>query len=755
MTPETETSRISRSGIRTAAALAAVVLAASVCGQERRNVLDLRLRAQYADSLALLPATSQAERTFQIDSAGRVDISIVSNSTTLELSLVDPAGTAHAFGVSDSVVSASYKLPDPAGKGQNYEFELLNPASGTWKYRVKEPATFTGARAVLFSMTSDSDLVACLLGTGGNSTTARAVTLAVAVADRSGGVTGSEISSLEGYVRHVALTSPQSLTFRDDGQGDDDVAGDGVHTATFQAPAPGDYNVLVVVTGVRNGVSFARTVGGRLSVISDPGALLRTFTSRAVDTTGDNKFDFLDLTFDVKVVRTGRFLLSVTLTASNGKSTHLNETVDLVEGVRTATLRVAASELRALECDGPYLVSEVGLGYYSGDQIVSADRQFDLGSTSAFSLAAAVRSPILLTGLNSETARDTNNNKTFDVLEFQTGLDLESGGLYQWSASLYDQKGTRIDFASAGDNVQAGQVKVPLKFSGSKIGANGVDGPYYVRNFLITSAKASAVLLRAGQTQYYPYELFEGAKARPAGPAVSAGGIVNAASYLPALAPGMIATMFGLSLAASTVFASEVPLPTELSGTRVIVNGVDAPLFYVSPNQINFQVPFEAPVQTYVPVVLMRDGSPKAGANVTISENAPGIFWYAREAGVQDAIALHLDGRLVSPTAPAQPDEILIVYGTGIGALLNPPLTSTPALAAPLAVSSLPPAATVGAVPATVLFAGLAPNFVGLVQVNLRMPATLPAGVSLQPLVITIGGVSSPAVSLAVKPSEP
>ena|SRR5579872_435355 len=80
-------------------------------------------------------------------------------------------------------------------------------------------------------------------------------------------------------------------------------------------------------------------------------------------------------------------------------------------------------------------------------------------------------------------------------------------------------------------------------------------------------------------------------------PVISLGGIVNAASLAPAsgpghaIAPGSIASLFGQNLAATTASASGFPLPTTLAGTSLTVNGVAAPLFYVSPDQINFQMP--------------------------------------------------------------------------------------------------------------------------------------------------------------------
>ena len=80
------------------------------------------------------------------------------------------------------------------------------------------------------------------------------------------------------------------------------------------------------------------------------------------------------------------------------------------------------------------------------------------------------------------------------------------------------------------------------------------------------------------------------------GPLVGPNAVVNAASYSTdaTLSPGSLASLFGLSLASSTAGATSLPLPATLGGVQVLVNGTPAPLLYVSPTQINFQIPYEA-----------------------------------------------------------------------------------------------------------------------------------------------------------------
>ena len=224
---------------------------------------------------------------------------------------------------------------------------------------------------------------------------------------------------------------------------------------------------------------------------------------------------------------------------------------------------------------------------------------------------------------------------------------------------------------------------------------------------------------------------------------------MDAASFRQVLAPGTIASLFGTNLAASTAEASALPLPFELAGVRMTVSGLDAPLFFVSPTQINFQAPQETPLGA-VGIVVQRGSSASPPIIATVAANAPSIFTYPRVAGTQDPIVLHTNGKLVTPTDPAQGGETLIVFGTGIGELQNAPPTGAAALARPLATAKVNPAVTIGGAAAESLFAGLAPGFAGLAQFNIRLPARLPSGSSLA-LIIRIGSSSSQTVNLAVR----
>jgi uncharacterized protein (TIGR03437 family) len=234
-------------------------------------------------------------------------------------------------------------------------------------------------------------------------------------------------------------------------------------------------------------------------------------------------------------------------------------------------------------------------------------------------------------------------------------------------------------------------------------------------------------------------------------PRVASGGVTNAASYQNLLSRGAVATVFGADLSGSTGGAPSVPLPRALGGTRVMVSGVDAPLFYVSPTQINFQVPFET-VNGTVEVKVIRDGVSSTAESVTVQDYAPGVFTYVRAVGVQDPIVVYTDNSLVTPSRPANPSDVLVIYATGIGLLDYAPATGAATQSSPLAAPVTQPVITLDGNPIEVLWAGLTPGSVGLAQLNVRLPSTLAQGPSL-PLVVKFGSVSSPAVQLPVRGS--
>ncbi len=206
-------------------------------------------------------------------------------------------------------------------------------------------------------------------------------------------------------------------------------------------------------------------------------------------------------------------------------------------------------------------------------------------------------------------------------------------------------------------------------------------------------------------------------------PSYTAAGIVNAASYsADGLTPNAIVSLFGTDLSFETASAtgSGGPIPTSLGGVTVYIGGTVAGLFYVSPTQINFLIP-NVFLPGQVKIQVGRDAISGPPAMVTLHDAGPGLF----QDGNGNAIATHLDGSVLSATSPAHPGEWVVLYANGLGLTIPLALNYTPIdIISPLSdmksFSVLLDGAAVD--PKAIYYAGLAPGFVGLYQVNLHLP---------------------------------
>ena len=237
------------------------------------------------------------------------------------------------------------------------------------------------------------------------------------------------------------------------------------------------------------------------------------------------------------------------------------------------------------------------------------------------------------------------------------------------------------------------------------------------------------------------------ATARPS-PEAPAAGLVNAASFTAGLAPGGIFSLFGTGLAAGTESAKTLPLPRSLASAEVLFNGQAAPLFYVSPLQVNGQAPFELAGAGSVELRVSVAGVLSPPINVAMSDSAPAIFTFSQDG--RGTAALHLDFGPVNAASPARPGEVLVLFATGLGAVTPATASGEAGPSSPLATTVQTPVVKIGTSEATVLFSGLAPGFAGLYQVNFQVPDAAPPGDAV-PLQLAVGAASSNAVTMAVR----
>jgi uncharacterized protein (TIGR03437 family) len=233
-------------------------------------------------------------------------------------------------------------------------------------------------------------------------------------------------------------------------------------------------------------------------------------------------------------------------------------------------------------------------------------------------------------------------------------------------------------------------------------------------------------------------------------PYIAPTGVQNGAGPTPqtGVAPGSVVSIFGANLASAVATGPGSPLAQTLSGTVVQAANRMLPLFFVSPGQINAELPadFAEGPQT---LTVSSQGLPDVHASFTVVRNAPGLFQQTVN-GQSFAVAVHEDGSAVTPDSPARRGELLTVYGTGFG-------PTDPMRPVGFAVPQTPPFALLDA--ASVLVGGVvltaenafaAPGSAAVDAVQFRLSDGAPSGTNAA-LRVSINGQPSNTVLLAVQ----
>ncbi len=256
-------------------------------------------------------------------------------------------------------------------------------------------------------------------------------------------------------------------------------------------------------------------------------------------------------------------------------------------------------------------------------------------------------------------------------------------------------------------------------------------------------------------------------KGRRYAPSINVGGVVNAASFTPApdnfISPNAIISIFGKDLSLRTRRASRADLvggrlPVTLGGVSVKIGGVLAPLYYVSPNQINAQAP-SAILPGELPLEVTRESLRSESEMVKIRELSPGLFSWPPPLpdGRLQAVATHLDFTPVGRghpegATPAHPGQLVVLWATGLGQTV--PTVFEGELPNFAAWIVLPSRVWVEGQPVPdhrLLYAGQAPGFAGLYQINVLLPDLTPTG-DVEVMIEVDGVPSQPGLTIAVDP---
>jgi uncharacterized protein (TIGR03437 family) len=227
-------------------------------------------------------------------------------------------------------------------------------------------------------------------------------------------------------------------------------------------------------------------------------------------------------------------------------------------------------------------------------------------------------------------------------------------------------------------------------------------------------------------------------QANPTTPSISAGGIVSAArsnGYQP-LAPGSFISIYGTHLANGVNAAAVLPFTTQLGSTQVIMAGKKLPLQYVSAGQINAIVPYDVPPNSTQQLIVLNGSALSVPEQVLVAPAQPAVFAVTKP-----------DGSNVDTKNAAKADDILVIYASGLGDV-NPAVIAGSAAVSSTTVNQV--TVTCGGVQAVVDYAGLAPGFAGLYQVNARVPGGVKPADDV-PLQLSVLGQQSAAFPIPVR----
>lgn len=400
----------------------------------------------------------------------------------------------------------------------------------------------------------------------------------------------------------------------------------------------------------------------------------------------------------------------------------------LLYDANSDSFSVSRKDFTALS--GAYAASAYGQ-YVVGNNLLNSSlvptMQFAGGTTSSSGFAFVDQTGYITAAIVASTGSSSSTGTGSG-----TGSGSGSGsgsGTTAPAAQFSSSPGTiqRVDFSSAQPAMSASTSMVEAPLLGNTANSfTRTIAPLYSRNAMVALTVSGLTVL--------PWN-FDASVAPP-----KIQSVVNAADGSAGIAPGGLISVYGQQFSPVNLATSQIPIPTALANSCLTVNGMPIPMLFVSPSQINAQMPFEA--QGNVTMILRTPGGVSDNYNTVVVPGAPSVFRAAVEGVGSDvpAIVRNTNNQIVTPSNPVHKNDVLVIYLTGLG-VTNPAVqTGSPGPVDPLATAIVPPSVSLGNASMPVLFAGMAPGEVGVYQINVKAPASAPSGLSI-PLTINQGGV--------------
>jgi len=215
--------------------------------------------------------------------------------------------------------------------------------------------------------------------------------------------------------------------------------------------------------------------------------------------------------------------------------------------------------------------------------------------------------------------------------------------------------------------------------------------------------------------------------------------VVSAADGTANIAPGGLISLYGSQLSPVSLVSSQIPLPTALANSCLTVDGLAVPVLFVSPNEINAQLPFEATGN--VAFELRTPGGISNEFQTVVDPAAPSVFMSGTAGpitGIPTIVRANNNNELVTAADPIHSGDILVIYLTGLGITVPPVADGAATPLSPLSWTPLP-TVTLGGATLNVFFSGLTPTLVGVYQINATVPKDIKEGLAV-PLTISLGG---------------
>jgi uncharacterized protein (TIGR03437 family) len=442
----------------------------------------------------------------------------------------------------------------------------------------------------------------------------------------------------------------------------------------------------------------------------------------AANFSGTYVFSNLDLVGVASGQPAGMLSMMFTLTADG--ACHLsNTTVTGYVGTNTTPVLQAASLPTCLFSNGAAVVTFPTTGTLMAGQkylYFSKDGNFVFGG----SPYTGVNPWDMIVGV-----KVSSGTPNFSGLYYQAGIDDVAGDLDTYFGSLSSVSGGKILGHQRIEDLFYTPATTDFTYADSYTLTSGSTYSTSLARYAVGAG--GAIRIGSGIAGYLGLSVaLQAPTVTGTGVFLNPQGIVNAASWAPftaGIAPGELLTIFNsANLAADTVVATS-PFPTSLDNVQVSIGGLPAPIYYVSPTQLAVIVPY-AVAGPIAMVQVTNNGVLSNAVPVYVNLSSPGVLT-ASENGLGYADALRPDYSIVSAANPAVIGETIAVYLTGLGAVSPPIADGAPGpISTYSEVAAGSVTASIGGVAATVAYAGLAPGYSGLYQLNITIPAGLTAG---------------------------